>query len=81
MVRIRRMLTEIVLVQAGQFGQSSVTSASHGSSPWATGGVGVRRCVQARPLNTSRSRAFQYSGSSEVTRITSLPSRGQVIGP
>ena len=49
--------------------------------------AGSRRRAAARarrprgPLKTSRLRAFQYSGSARTTRMTSLPSRGQVDRP
>ena len=80
-VRIRFTETAIVDVQAGRFCQSSGRSASNVAEPTSCVSGGCSRICQEIPLNMSRSRAFQYSGSPEVTRMTSLPSRGQVIGP
>ena len=72
--------TSISLVHAGRSAQSSGTSDSQGSSVRRVSWMSSRIC-HALPLNVSRLRAFQYSGSPDTTRMTSLPSRGQLIGP
>ena len=76
---MRRIETSMSFVHAGRVAQSSGMSSANSSSP--CGSIGVERVVHAVLVKTSRLRAFQYSGSVETTRMTSLPSRGQVIGP
>src|SRR6185312_10340156 len=78
---MRRTSTDIVLVHARWSAQLAGMSAAVGGSWGLLAGVGPVRIRQVAPSNTSRSRAFQYSGRCELIRITSLPSRGQVIGP
>jgi hypothetical protein len=76
---MRRTLTSIVSVYARFSCQSAGRSASNG--PVLKPSTGSVRAVQDWPSNSSRLRAFQYSGEAETTRMTSLPSRGHVIGP
>ena len=75
---MRRTLTSIVSVNARCSFQAAGKSPSNGLPKPSTRS---ERVVQAWPLNRSRLRAFQYSGGLETTRMTSLPSRGHVIGP
>src|SRR3954468_19548085 len=77
-VRIRRTETDTVELHPGTSRQLSGTSGSQGSPPGAGCPGGVRRIAQAVPVNASRARAFQYSGSAAGDPLTPLPVGRQV---